>query len=253
MDPCHGAGRAGGGAGPWHVDRMISILSGARWRGARGARRGALCAAALLAAVSGAAPAWAGAADRGSSGGLGAFASLGQRPDEPGALALAEGQATYPAGPRRVSLATVAFGDAGSAHDVTASASGDAATGRVRARAGVGDAALDLGTVRLRVGAVHAECSAAPGAAPLGSATVEGAAIAVRGAQDVALEPRPAPGTTVALPGGAGRAYLNERITEADGALTVHALRLRVGDREVTLGSVTCRPGTGATDQENPA
>ncbi|WP_147255400.1 hypothetical protein [Streptomyces sp. PT12] len=232
---------------------MISILSGARWRGARGARRGALCAAALLAAVSGAAPAWAGAADRGSSGGLGAFASLGQRPDEPGALALAEGQATYPAGPRRVSLATVAFGDAGSAHDVTASASGDAATGRVRARAGVGDAALDLGTVRLRVGAVHAECSAAPGAAPLGSATVEGAAIAVRGAQDVALEPRPAPGTTVALPGGAGRAYLNERITEADGALTVHALRLRVGDREVTLGSVTCRPGTGATDQENPA
>ncbi|WP_049576824.1 hypothetical protein [Streptomyces sp. SBT349] len=234
---------------------MISTL--------RGARRTALCSVALLVAAPGAAPVWTvataaaaprtpadagagadteAAADQGSSSGLGAFARI--RTGAHGATpALAEVQATHPAGPQRVSLATVAFGSLGSARGVTAAATGDDATGRVGARAGVDGADIDFGPAVLRTGPVYAHCSAVPGAEPEGSAVLTEAAVTVPRVAEITFDRAPAPGTTVELPDGIGRAVLNEHTAEADGSLTVSALRLRVDGHELTLGSVTCRPG----------
>jgi hypothetical protein len=192
------------------------------------------------AAVAAAAPASA----TGSSSGLGVYARVA-------GVDVAEAQAAYPEGPARVRIASVDLGAMGGVHGVTASVSGDPAAGIARAEASVERVDLAAGPAGLRTGAIGADCVAGPDGRPEARVSLENAVVTVPGHDETRLAGTPAPNTVVTLPDGLGRVVLNERITEADGSLTVNAIHLTITrkdggpDDEVTLAGANCRGGDG--------
>lgn len=204
-----------------------------------------------LATATGTTPASAAPADTvapGASSALGLSSTLG-------GFDIAEARASYPEGPLRdavdsVEVGTAARADAASgvALGATAGVTGDDTTGETAARAGIAELTLRLGGGALTTGPVSVDCSAGPGRAPTGAASLTEAGLALPGHDPLTFDEAPAADTVVSLPDGLGRVVLNEWIVGADGALTVNALRLETADGELTLGTATCRGGGPAAE-----
>ncbi|WP_026421352.1 choice-of-anchor P family protein [Actinokineospora inagensis] len=141
-------------------------------------------------------------------------------------------------GPTTARLSRVDVPGVASTGLVTSAANRDDDTGVVHSEASLADVRVllsGLGTV----GAITARCDAT-------QAGVTGSTELARVNLSLAAVPlRPAPNTTIGLPGIAS-IVLNEHIDNANGSLTVNAVHLRldavVGHGDVVLGSATCGP-----------
>jgi hypothetical protein len=199
---------------------------------------------AVAAIVAGAAPASAAPGDA---------SAYGARPDlsPPGGNAVSAG--TFAAadanGPTSATFAGVALPHALQTGVITASASRDDKTGGVHSRASAADVRLDLlATVTGGVSAdlVEARCAATQKGVT-GTSKLAGLKLGRLGAVD----PDPAPNTAVdvdLLGVDIAKLVLNEQIRNADGSLTVNALRLTLlggalgSSGDLVLSSATCGP-----------
>ncbi|MGP3968047.1 choice-of-anchor P family protein [Streptomyces sp. 6N223] len=191
--------------------------------------------------------------ETGSAAALGIRARLGDDVD------IAEGRAAYPGDQGEDKLAAVTLGEVGTAHTVTATATGEASSGETRAEAGVAELDIDLAEMRLgslSSGEIRAACLAEDGMTPRGAAVLTDAVLSLPWLPDVEFGEAPAPNTTIRLPGHLGQAVLNEQSRQPNGSLTVNALHLTLNDRtgtrsgELVVGSVNCLAGTGEEEEE---
>ncbi|WP_062355714.1 choice-of-anchor P family protein [Herbidospora yilanensis] len=123
--------------------------------------------------------------------------------------------------------------------------------GTESARASVDGLSATLLGVGFSAGAVRAECTAATGVPTTGSTVIADGEVL-----GTTLNNNPAPNTTLLFPPllPVIEVRLNEQISNPDGSLTVHGMRVRAlsGVGDVILSSATCGPATLDPPNEAP-
>ncbi|GAB3661778.1 choice-of-anchor P family protein [Actinocorallia lasiicapitis] len=130
---------------------------------------------------------------------------------------------------------------------IEATTTTDPGTGVETAFAETQDLAISLaGLATLSASAITATCTATPGQAPTGSATVANGVLndVLPLTPPIVLAANPAPNTVVGIP-GVLTLTLNEQINNPDGSLTVNAAHLSLlgpGGGNIIISSATCGP-----------